>query len=151
MKKLVMMIAYTGIAAGLAQADDQSFQKTRIPDAKGHQTPVGLVFSDSNQTIQVRAAGQLLTEVPYTSIDGLSYERTQKHRITQGAVVMVASVGAGAIVMLTKSKSHFLTVDYHEGAASKELVLRLDKSEYRDILATAKVQTGKDVSGKGNR
>jgi len=51
---------------------------------------------------------------------------------------MVASVGAGAIVMLTKSKSHFLTVDYHEGAASKELVLRLDKSEYRDILATAK-------------
>jgi hypothetical protein len=52
------------------------------------------------------------------------------------------------VVMLTKSKSHFLTVEYHEGTASKELVLRLDKSEYRDILATAKEQTGKDVAGK---
>lgn len=148
MKKLVTVIAYVGIAAGLAQAYDQSFQKTKIPDAKGNQTPVGLVFSDSKQTIQVRSAGQVVTEVPYSSIDGLAYEHTQKHRITQGAVVMVASLGAGAVVMMTKSKSHFLTVEYHDGAASKELVLRLDKSEYRDILATAKARTGKDVASK---
>ena len=50
---------------------------------------------------------------------------------------MVGSLGVGAVVMLTKSKNHFLTVNYQDGAAAKELILRLDKSEYRDILATA--------------
>lgn len=148
MKNLVTMFACVGIAAGSAHAADQYFQKTKIPDSKGNQTPVSLVFSDRKQTIEVRTAGQMLTEVPYSSIDGLLYEYTQKHRITQGAVVMVASIGAGAVVMLTKSKSHFLTVEYHEGTAPKELVLRLDKTEFRDILAAAKLQTRKDPAGK---
>jgi hypothetical protein len=86
MKKIMLVIAYVGIAAGFAPAVDQSFQKTKIPDAKGNQTPVGLVFGDSKQTIQVRSAGQTIAE--------------------------------------------------------------MDKSEYKDILAAAQVQTGKDVTGK---
>ena len=28
---------------------------------------------------------------------------------------MIASLGAGGVVMLTKSKSHWFYVDYHEG------------------------------------
>ena len=58
---------------------------------------------------------------------------------------MAASVGAGAVVMLTKSKKHYLTVGYHDGTTPKELVVRMDKSEYRNILAAAAEQTGKNV------
>jgi hypothetical protein len=34
-------------------------------------------------------------------------------------------------------------VDYFDGAATREVAPRLDKSEYRDILATAESETGK--------
>ena len=40
---------------------------------------------------------------------------------------MVASLGAGAIVMLTKPKSHWLYIDFHEQNAPKSVVLRMDK------------------------
>ena len=59
---------------------------------------------------------------------------------------MIASLGAGAIVMLTKSKSHWFTIEYHEENAPKTLVLRLDKSEYKQVLKVATTSTGKDVA-----
>jgi hypothetical protein len=76
--------------------------------------------------------------------------------VTQGAVVMVASLGAGAIVMLTKSKSHWLYVDFHEQAAAKSVVLRMDKGQYKAILEAVKTHTGKEVelpldSGKSKK
>ena len=53
------------------------------------------------------------------TLDKLSYEYTKKHRITTGALVMIFSLGAGAVVMLTKSKSNWLYIDYHEQDAKK--------------------------------
>lgn len=58
---------------------------------------------------------------------------------------MVASLGAGAVVMLTKSKSHYLEVDYRENAVPSSLVLRLEKKEYKEVLRTARSQTGKEI------
>ena len=79
--------------------------------------------------------------VAYDQLDEFSYEYTKKHRITQGAVVMVASLGAGAIVMLTKSKSHWLYIDYHEQSVPKSVVLRMDKNDYKKILEAVKTHT----------
>ena len=88
--------------------------------------------------------------IPYEQLDKFSYEYTKKHRITQGAVVMVASVGAGAIVMLTKSKSHWLYIDFHEQNAPKTVVLRMDKNEYKKIFEAVKLHTGKEVEFIGD-
>ncbi len=62
---------------------------------------------------------------------------------------MVASLGAGAIVMLTKSKSHWLYIDFHEQNAPKTLVLRMDKKEYKNIFEAVKAHTGKEVQFLG--
>jgi hypothetical protein len=56
---------------------------------------------------------------------------------------MVASLGAGAIVMLTKSKSHWLYIDFHEQSNPKTVVLRMDKKEYNNIFGAIKTHTGK--------
>lgn len=88
--------------------------------------------------------------VPYNQLDRFSYEYTKKHRITQGAVVMVASLGAGALVMLTKSKSHWLYIDYHEQSAPKSVVLRMDKIDYKKILEAVETHTGKEVEMPGD-
>lgn len=93
----------------------------------------------------MRVADRDFLTVPYDKVDKFSYEYTKKHRVTQGAVVMVASLGAGAIVMLTKSKSHWLYIDFHEQDAAKSIVLRMDKNQYKSIMEACKTHTGKAV------
>jgi hypothetical protein len=126
-------------------APDATFHGVKLADAKGKQTDAALIFSDSNQKVVLRVADREFLTIPYDHLDKFSYEYTKKHRVTQGAVVMVASLGAGAIVMLTKSKSHWLYVDFHEQAAAKSVVLRMDKSQYKAILEAVKTHTGKQV------
>jgi hypothetical protein len=124
---------------------DAAFRGVKLADAKGKQTDAALIFSDTNQTVSVRVADHDFAAVPYSQLDKFSYEYTKKHRVTQGAIVMVASLGAGAIVMLTKSKSHWLYMDFHEQNVPRNLVLRMDKREYKNILEAVKTHTGSRV------
>jgi hypothetical protein len=126
-------------------AADAIFHGVKIADAKGKQPDALLIFSDSSKKLVVRVADQDFVVVSYDQLDKVSYEYTKKHRVTQGAIVMVASLGAGAIVMLTKSKSHWLYVDFHEQTAPKSIVLRMDKNQYKSIIEAVKTHTGKEV------
>jgi hypothetical protein len=60
-------------------------------------------------------------------------------------------LGAGAIVMLTKSKSHWLYIDFHEQNTSKNIVLRMDKNDYKQIIDAVKTHTGKEVEYLDNK
>ena len=93
----------------------------KLADAKGKQADASLIFSDTSKTIVVRVADRDFVTIPYDQLDKVSYEYTKKHRITQGAIVMVASLGAGAVVMMTTSKSHWLYIDYREQSAPRTL------------------------------
>ena len=129
---------------------DAAFSGVKLADAKGKQTDARLIFSDTNRTLIVKVADHDIVSVPYDQLDKFSYEYTKKHRITQGAVVMVASLGAGAIVMMTKSKSHWLYVNFHEQNIPKSVVLRMDKKEYKNIFDAVKTHTGKEVEFLGD-
>lgn len=141
----------------LTTAEEAAFNGVKVADAKGKQTDARLIFSDSNRTLFVKVTDREFVNIAYSQLDKFSYEYTKKHRITQGAVVMVASLGAGAIVMMTKSKSHWLYIDYHEQDVPKSLVLRMDKNEYKKIFDAVKTHTGKEVEfvgeakGKANK
>jgi len=134
----------------ISLADETAFTGVKLADAKGKQADARLIFSDANSNIVVRVADRDVVLIPYSQLDKFSYEYTKKHRITQGAVVMVASLGAGAIVMLTKSKSHWLYIDFHEQNTAKSMVLRMDKNEYKKIFDAIKTHTGKDVEFVGD-
>jgi len=149
-RRILLVGLAIGLAVNLVSADDTAFRGVKVTDAKGQQTDANLVFNDSNQAMVVRVADHDFVTIPYDQMDKVSYEYTKKHRVTQGAIVMVASVGAGAIVMLTKSKSHWLYVDYHEQNAPKTVVLRMDKGEYHRILEAVKLHTGKEVQLLGD-
>ncbi len=137
--------ATTSTDATSKPVGDTTFHGVKIADAKGKQPDALLVFSDSSKKLVLRVADQDFLSIPYDQIDKFSYEYTKKHRVTQGAIVMVASLGAGAVVMLTKSKSHWLYIDFHEQAAPKNIVLRMDKNQYKSIIDAAKAHTGKEV------
>jgi hypothetical protein len=143
----IIFVFLTALAvANLSLAEETTF-KVKLADAKGKQADANMILSDNNKNIVVRVADQDAVTIPYDQLDKFSYEFTKKHRITQGAIVMVASLGAGAIVMLTKSKSHWLYINFHEQNAPKSVVLRLDKNDYKNICASLKTHTGKEVEG----
>lgn len=146
MKSLRLACGIILSMASFAATENVAYRKTKLADVKGKQANVDLIFSDAKQSMIVNvAAGHTIADIPYGSIDKLSYEFSKHHRIKQGAIVMLASLGAGAVVMLTKSKNHWLTIEYHAENVPKTLILKMDKGEYKRILATAKTATGKDV------
>lgn len=133
------------LASTLAAADTVAFRKSKIVDGRQREAAADLIFNRDAKAMIVRVASSDIATIPYASMDKLSYEFSKKHRVKQGAIVMIASLGAGAVVMLTKSKSHWLYVDYKEKGAPKNIVVKLDKKEYKDALATAQKETGKSV------
>jgi hypothetical protein len=146
MKKAISILAVIlMVAVTVSFGEETAFNGCKLADVKGKQAEARLIFSDEAKSVIVRSMDRDVVSIPYGNIDKFSYDYAKKHRITQGAIVMVASLGAGAIVMLTKSKSHWLYIDFHEQNAPKSVVLRMDKNEYKKIFAAVKAHTGKDV------
>lgn len=146
MTRFLITVGLLVSVSNLALADEVAFHRTQVVDAKNHEAHADLIFSTSARSMSLRVADRVLTEIAYDNIDKISYEFSKHHRIKEGAIIMVASLGAGGIVMLTKSKSHWLYVDYKDNGMPKTLVLRMDKKEYKGILTTAREQTGKEVA-----
>lgn len=150
MRKAISTLLVLMTLSASSLGEETAFNGVRLADAKGKQAEARLIFSDNNKNLVVQVADRSAVTIPYEQLDRFSYEYTKKHRITQGAIVMVASLGAGAIVMLTKSKSHWLYIDFHEQSAPKTLVLRMDKNEYKKIFEAVKLHTGKEVEFLGD-
>jgi hypothetical protein len=148
--KMVPALLLVLCTVKIALGGDVAFHDVKVADARGKQADGSLLFNESNKTMVVRVADRDFLTIPYDKIDKLSYEYSKKHRITEGAIVMVASLGAGAVVMLTQSKSHWLYTYYRQDTGTSTLVLRMDKKNYKKILDAATAQTGKQVEFLGN-
>jgi hypothetical protein len=148
-KRIIAVLLVIFTVATLGLADETSFNRVAAPDSKGKLTKAVLTFSDDHKAIEVQNAKGATMSIPYAEVDKFSYEYTKKHRVNEESI-FAAAVGVGAIVMLTKSKSHWLQIDYHEGEVPKSFVLRMDKHEYIRILDAVKAHTGKDAEVLGN-
>lgn len=137
------------IAAVLCTAEETSFQHIKVVDAKGRENKAVLIFSDNDKAVEVRPAKGDAVSIPYAAIDKFSYEFTKHHRVNEGTV-LTAPIGVGAVAMLTKSRSHWLEIDYQDQDLPKSYVLRMDKKNYIRILDAIKAHTGKDTEILGN-
>jgi hypothetical protein len=148
-KTIAAVLLATFLLASLGLAEETSFQRVKVPDLKGKQTKAVLTFSDHNKAVEVHPVKGDAVSIPYAQIDKFAYEYTRKHRVTEGTVA-TAAIGVGAVMMLTKSRSHWLEIDYHDQELPKVFVVRMDKHEYLHILDAVKNHTGKDAEILGN-
>lgn len=143
MLSLSLILAF--VSACLAQ--DVTFSKTKYSSVKlPKEADVALTITDSKVLIKGKKTNGINLEIPYSSIDAMSYERATRHRVGEGAGLMALSPAGGAVLMTTKTSSYWLEIEYHEGDAKQLTVLRLDKSEYKDVIATLKARTGKKIA-----
>jgi hypothetical protein len=130
-------------------AEQTSFHRVKVPDGKGRATKAVLSFRDDRQSVEIQPTKGPLVAIPYREIDKFSYEYTRKHRISESTIA-TAPIGVGAFAMLTRSRMHWLEIDYHDHEVPKLYVLRMDKHEYLRILEAVKAHTGKDTEVLGN-
>ena len=137
------------LAASLCCAEETSFRHVKVPDAKGRQINSVLTFSDSRQTIEIQPEKGDVVSIPYAAIEKFSYEFSKRHRINEKTIAS-APIVVGAIFMLTKSRTHWLEIDYRRDELTKACVVRMDKKNYIHILDAIKAHTGKDPEILGN-
>jgi hypothetical protein len=124
-----------------APAQDVTFNKTRYSSVKNPKEEyVALTITESKILIKGKQTNAIDLEIPYSSIDSLSYEVAVRHRVAEGAAL------GSLLLMTTKTKSHWLDIEYHEGGAKETTILRLDKSEYEKVLATLGAKSGKQIA-----
>jgi hypothetical protein len=148
-RRILSAVLVLVIFSGLSFADGATWQ-IKVPDPKGRQLKATLTLNDAKKMIEIRLVKGDAVDIPYGQIDKVSYEFTKQHRAAPGTGVMVASAGTGALVMLTRSKSHWLEIDYHDQELPKAFVVRMDKRDYLNILDALKAHTRKDAEILGN-
>lgn len=134
-------------AAGVPPSTDVAFKKSKMTMFEGKKAKdiqVELAFVAKSKLV-VRKAGAPVIEVPYTAIQRVTYEYSQRRRIGEGAAIMLLSPAAGAVVMFVKTKTHWLAIEYSQADQPKTLVIQLDKNEYEQVLATAEAEIRKKV------
>ena len=149
MKRMLSFVLSALFLSGVTLGEDAMFNKVKVADPTGKQVDAHLVFSDANKNLVVRLVDRDLVTVNYDQVDKFSYEYTKKHRLSQAVALGMISPGTGIIVAFTKSKNHWLDIDFHDQNAASTVVLKLDKSDYQKVCDAAKTHTGKEVLALG--
>ena len=142
------LLSCTLLLSSLGFSEDDSFH-VKVPDSKGRQIKAELILNDHDKAVELRPVKGDAVTIPYSEINKVSYEYTKKHRVNDGTII-TAPIGVGAVLMLTKYKSHWLEIDYQAQDLPKAFVVRMDKRDYIHILDAVKSHTGKDAEILGN-
>lgn len=120
-------------------------------DGEAEDYDVRLALNPESEALKISAENDprlgTYAEVPYSKITSATYSRSEHPRWKSGAGVAVA-VGVFAIpVFFMKGKKHWFTIQF-EGVEERPenfVYLRLDKDNYRQIIAAFQAQTEVDV------
>src|SRR6266516_7095164 len=124
-------------AAGLALvllsvscAQDAIFARSAWMGASGVKTtPVGLVVSNTGVTIRSKdKTPSVILDLPYSSINNLGYTYVE-----HGKAPLLPVIGLSALFI--KGQSHWLVIESSGGPGNRPTVLRLDKTEFREVIA----------------
>lgn len=89
---------------------------------------------------QILFSKKKTTELSISTADvtHVVYERASKPRYAVGLLLAWP-------LLFTKSKQHFLTFQYKNGAENQYAVFKLGKGNYREILAATEAATGQKI------
>ena len=96
-----------------------------------------------DKTIKFFQGDKLIADVPAASITEISYGQDVHRRVGAAIAIGVVTLGAGALMALTKSKKHYVGLTWADGDKKGGLAMQCDKNEYRGILAGLEGITGK--------
>ena len=84
-----------------------------------------------------------LVTIPAASITEISYGQDVHRRVGAAIGLAVFSLGIGALMLLSKSKKHYVGLTWANGDQKGGFAMQCDKSDYRGVLAALEGITGK--------
>ena len=103
-----------------------------IPDAKAG-TDMRLLIDGSN--IRLKKGDTEIVVIPASAVTEISYGQDVHRRVGAAIGIGVFTLGIGALMLLAKSKKHFVGLTWDDGGKKGGLALQADKSDYRGLLA----------------
>jgi len=99
-----------------------------------------LVFDPSSKKVEfLNPQGTPAFSINYDAIRAIQYERTGHPRY-------VAAVLISPVFLLTRSTKHYLTIEYiDQSGGVQSVIVRLNKKNAREAVATATAQTSRSV------
>jgi hypothetical protein len=132
---LLLPVTVLGESAGYKVAYDGG----SIPQKAGTSM---FLYIDSNQ-IRLAQKSEVLATIPTPAVTEISYGQDVHRRVGTAIGLAVVSLGIGALMLLSKSKKHFVGITWIDGDKKGGFVMQCDKNDYRGILLGLEGVTGK--------
>ena len=100
------------------------------------------IYIDANQIRLVEKGVEPLI-IPASSVTDLSYGQDVHRRVGAAVGLAVVSFGLGALMLLSKSKKHYVGITWENAGAKGGFALQCDKNDYRGVLTGLEGVTGK--------
>jgi hypothetical protein len=100
------------------------------------------LYVDSNSVRVMKGTTEIANILPST-ITEVSYGQDVHRRVGAAIGLAVVSLGIGALMVLTKSKKHFVGVTWANGDQKGGFAMQCDKNDYRGVLAALEGVSGK--------
>jgi hypothetical protein len=100
------------------------------------------LYIGSNQ-VRLAEKSEVLATIPASSVTEISYGQDVHRRVGTAIGLAVFSLGIGALMLLSKSKKHFVGITWADGDKKGGFVMQCDKNDYRGILMGLEGVTGK--------
>jgi len=104
---------------------------------------IGIKLYIEGDHIRFARDGRDIALIPASSITEISYGQDVHRRVGTAIGLALFSLGIGALMLLSKSKKHYVGLTWADGDKKGGLVVQADKNEYRGILAGLEGVTGK--------
>lgn len=135
-------LLFSGVAFAQVKFDHAEYMKATATGQKRAEPTVKgtLSFDAERKTADfLDEKGAQAFSIKYDTMKNLLYEQTSTPRYA-------AAVLVSPLFLFSHSKKHFLTIQYTDaGGTGQFVIVRLDKKNAREAVATAEAQTGKKV------
>jgi hypothetical protein len=132
---LLPVTAFAGDTGYKVSYDGGTLQETK--------TGAGIKLYIEGDKVRFTKDEKDLVVIPVASITEISYGQDVHRRVGTAIGLAVFSLGIGALMLLSKSKKHFVGLTWADGDKRGGLVFQADKTEYRGILTGLEGVTGK--------
>lgn len=104
-------------------------------------TSMKLFMDGSN--IRIMDGDTAVAVIPAASVTEISYGQDVHRRVGAAVGLAFVSFGIGALMVLAKSKKHYVGLTWNDGGKKGGIAFQADKNDYRGLLAGLEGITGK--------
>lgn len=137
---LMALALLTNVVSAFAQTKFEDIKLIKSRDGKkAEELDAELeINKESGEILVKEKKGGGTLNIAKSQVTKIVYERASKPRYAAGLLLAWP-------LLFTKSKKHFLTIQYKESEKGEFALLRLDKNNYQAILAAVEAATGVKV------